>query len=74
MTPPAISVQVFEPDGWADRIRRYYDEHTSRMTVLPPISAGVTRELEMDIRTNLTRPARQTGGAAPCSAKVLSTG
>ena len=22
-------VQVFEPDGWADRIRQYYDQHTA---------------------------------------------
>ena len=23
-------VRVFEPEGWADRIRRYYDEHATR--------------------------------------------
>jgi hypothetical protein len=32
-------VQVFEPEGWADRIRRYYDEHATRppRPVLVPI-------------------------------------
>ncbi len=32
-------VQVFEPQGWADRIRRYYDEHATRPRgpVLVPI-------------------------------------
>jgi len=34
-------VQVFEPEGWADRIRRYYDEHAAkpRGPVLVPIPA-----------------------------------
>jgi len=32
-------LQVFEPEGWADRIRRYYDEHATRPRgpVLVPI-------------------------------------
>ena len=32
-------VQVFEPDGWAERMRRYYDEHATRppRPVLVPI-------------------------------------
>ena len=27
--PARGRVQVFEPDGWADRIRQYYDQHTA---------------------------------------------
>jgi hypothetical protein len=27
--PACDRVQVFEPDGWADRIRQYYDQHTA---------------------------------------------
>ncbi len=27
--PARDRVQVFEPDGWADRIRQYYDQHTA---------------------------------------------
>ena len=27
--PARDRVQVFEPDGWPDRIRQYYDEHTA---------------------------------------------
>ena len=32
-------LQVFEPEGWADRIRRYYDEQSTRPRgpVLVPI-------------------------------------
>ncbi len=27
--PARDRVQVFEPDGWPDRIRQYYDQHTA---------------------------------------------
>ena len=27
--PARERVQVFEPDGWPDRIRQYYDQHTA---------------------------------------------
>jgi hypothetical protein len=37
--PACDRVQVFEPEGWADRIHQYYDEHATRppRPVLVPI-------------------------------------